>query len=397
MRNRHQRRGISEIVGILMMLAIIVSVGVLVFALSSSGMASLSGNYAAAASNQVNALSEKFAVEQAVFTIGTVGVLTVDGQAAGCFGAATQSAPCTTGTSSGSATLSTTNSNDVIVVVASNENQGGPLRTVAAGGITATGLSFVKRSGGSISAAPYSDAEVWYAVASSSLSGLAITVTLTGATDDATIIAFGISGANTATPWDPNVSLPAGATGSTASIPTVSGVSTTNPNDMILGFAGLLTSSDASFPTETAASGFSLVTTQLDGGGVGGSEAAVEYKVVSATQSASSVAFGTTTDSLDRWVMEADAIQASPAPTSGADVYVRNVGSIPTTLVSVYVTDTTANAFVTQNTISTVVNVGTFVQIPRSTLTFTPSHGHFYAFVVSSSRGNSVTFSEEAM
>jgi hypothetical protein len=167
---------------------------------------------------------------------------------------------------------------------------------------------------------------------------------------------------------------------------------------MVLGFTGLMTSSDASFPTETAGAGFALITApRVDGGGTGGSEAAAEYQVVSATQSSISVAFGTSTDASDNWVMVGDAIQAAAPPTSGADVYVRNVGSIPTTIVSVYITDLTSNSFVSQTTMSTAVNVGTFVDIPHTTLTFTPSHGHSYSFVVTSSLGNSATYSAEAM
>lgn len=79
--------------------------------------------------------------------------------------------------------------------------------------------------------------------------------------------------------------------------------------------------------------------------------------------------------------------------TQGADVYVRNVGTIPTTLVSVYVVDQSSNTFVLQVTLSsTTVNVGTFYDIPRTTLTFTPSHGHTYSFTVVSSLGNSIIY-----
>ena len=94
--------------------------------------------------------------------------------------------------------------------------------------------------------------------------------------------------------------------------------------------------------------------------------------------------------------MIGDAIQASPGTTAGANVFVRNVGSIPTTLVSVYVTDLTSNAFVSQTTMSTAVEVGTFVEIPDTTLAFTPTHGHTYSFTVTSSLGNSAIYSAEA-
>jgi len=82
--------------------------------------------------------------------------------------------------------------------------------------------------------------------------------------------------------------------------------------------------------------------------------------------------------------------------TSGADVYVRNVGSIASTLVSVYVVDQSTGAFVGQFAISTALNVGTFVNVPHTTVTFTPAHGHTYSFTVTSNLGNSVIYSAKA-
>ncbi len=82
--------------------------------------------------------------------------------------------------------------------------------------------------------------------------------------------------------------------------------------------------------------------------------------------------------------------------TQGADLYVRNVGTIPATLVSVYVVDQSSNTFVSQFTISTTVNVGTFADIPHTTITFTPSHGHTYSFTVASSQGNSIIYNAKA-
>lgn len=82
--------------------------------------------------------------------------------------------------------------------------------------------------------------------------------------------------------------------------------------------------------------------------------------------------------------------------TPGADVYVRNVGGVQTTLVSVYVTDTTTGALVSQATISDTVNVESFVDIPHATLAFTPVPYHAYSFTVTSSLGNSAVYSAEA-
>src|SRR5712691_5205997 len=80
--------------------------------------------------------------------------------------------------------------------------------------------------------------------------------------------------------------------------------------------------------------------------------------------------------------------------SQGADVYVRNVGTISTTLVSVYIVDQTSNTFISQTAISTAVNVGTFVDIALHT--FNPSHGHAYSFTVTTSRGNSVIYNAKA-
>ena len=82
--------------------------------------------------------------------------------------------------------------------------------------------------------------------------------------------------------------------------------------------------------------------------------------------------------------------------TTGADVYVRNVGSISSTLVSVYIVDQSTNTFVTQVAISTSLNANSVVDIPHTTLTFTPSHGHSYSFTVTSNLGNSVEFVAKA-
>ncbi len=83
-------------------------------------------------------------------------------------------------------------------------------------------------------------------------------------------------------------------------------------------------------------------------------------------------------------------------PTLGADVYVRNVGTISSTLVSVYVVDQSTGTFVGQFPVSTALAPGALVDIPHTTLTFTPSHGNTYSFTVTSSLGNSVIFDGKA-
>ncbi len=395
MRHRHGRRGVSEIIGVLLMLAIVVSLGVLIFTFSSGSMNSLSENYAAAMTNRKGGAAEKFQVEQVTFSTGSAGTLATDGSATGCFGATTQTAPCTASTTTASTgTLTTTKSPDVIVVSIDDENApNAVIDTVKT--VTATGLTFVPRSSNTLGTPTYQDLEVWYAIASSAFSG-AITVTLNSATDDAVIVAFGVSGANTASPWDQNPSLPATATGPTGVAPSVGGVATSNSNDIILGFQANGDSTAVGATTETAGSAFGLVANYNNGGGANDADGAAEDKVVTATQTGATVAFGTSITLADPWLVIADAIEASPAPIAGADVYVRNLGTVPTTLDAVYIVDTTSNSFVSQTTVGTTVNVGSYVDISHSTLAFSGTHGHTYSFTVTSSLGNSVVFSEEA-
>jgi len=81
---------------------------------------------------------------------------------------------------------------------------------------------------------------------------------------------------------------------------------------------------------------------------------------------------------------------------TGANVYVRNVGAISSTLVSVYIVDQSTGTFVSQVAISTSLTATSVVDIPYTTLVFTPSHGHTYSFTVTSFLGNSVIFYAKA-
>ena len=87
----------------------------------------------------------------------------------------------------------------------------------------------------------------------------------------------------------------------------------------------------------------------------------------------------------ERFVVE----QVAFTGTTGATVYVRNVGTIGSTLVSVFVADQSTGTLVSQFTISSALNSGAFASIP---LTFTVAHGNTYSFTVTSQLGNSVIF-----
>lgn len=78
---------------------------------------------------------------------------------------------------------------------------------------------------------------------------------------------------------------------------------------------------------------------------------------------------------------------------TGANVYVRNVGTVASTLVSVYAVDQTTGAFIGQFPISASLPVQAVVEISESIVDgFTPAHGQTYSFTVTSSLGNSVIY-----
>ena len=180
------------------------------------------------------------------------------------------------------AALTTTQSNDVIIVIAYGQNSAtNSFRTPSVS--DTSGLSWTARSSleedGNTGDNGYksSYSQIFYAIASSTLSSDSIKVTWSSApTAGATIQVFGISGANTSSPFDTNSGLPAWASpGAWAS------VSTSSANDFIYGFENT-----ASTQTPTTGSGWSSITS-----GVTNSYLAAEYQVVSSTQSSLSVSF----------------------------------------------------------------------------------------------------------
>jgi hypothetical protein len=139
---------------------------------------------------------------------------------------------------------------------------------------------------------------VYYALTGTQTGSFTITISMS-TNDNYCVQAFGITGANTATPFDTNTNLPRTASGTTSSKPTVSGVSTSNANDMILAFEGQ-TSSTA----QTAGSSFTAPANLLHNVNSLGNN--VEYEIVTSTQSSISVSFGT---SVNPWVMAVHAVQ----------------------------------------------------------------------------------------
>jgi len=222
---------------------------------------------------------------------------------------------------SGSVTLSTTNANDVIIVQVGSEttsSHGGPVYDTVSSITDTKGLSWFERSDvqlhpGGGSQTDWDDEEVWYAISSTKLTSDVITVHMTGTTDDAAIIAFGVSGANTLSPWDTNPSLPATAKdtfgfGGTATAT----VSTTSSNTMLLGFVGNDDwKNGGSQPTVvwSGSGGYSTINSQVNWGATNWWSAAAAYKIVSTPQS--SIPITMTSSYSPYWLMIGDALRGS--------------------------------------------------------------------------------------
>ena len=207
-------------------------------------------------------------------------------------------------TSGSSATLilTTSSANDVIIAMAGGQQGAAP--TIGDTG----GLTWILRT-------HYDDGSraslyEWYAIAGSTLSSDRITISSKTTYNNYEV--FGVSGANTASPFDPNSGLPALASSAASGYPRVS-VSTSNPNDLV--FGGQVTSYCGS--SLAAGTGFTLI----DSNSPPNQNGAYEYELVSSTQSGLSMAWGSGgctagSDSGNvHWIMIGDAIQqASSTP-----------------------------------------------------------------------------------
>jgi hypothetical protein len=109
------------------------------------------------------------------------------------------------------ATLTTSNTNDIICALITVQNAHTLLQVT---GVSGGGLTWKRRSGLDVgqrlsSSFPSVSHELWWAVSSGTLTSQTITATFNATCDDASIIVMGVTGCNTTQPWDNNISLPA--------------------------------------------------------------------------------------------------------------------------------------------------------------------------------------------
>jgi hypothetical protein len=126
-------------------------------------------------------------------------------------GTATGTATNASSVASGAFTTAGTNRICVAVIhMATNTDADGPSVSSISGG----GLTWVKRSAHrwqDLTRSPISHQrqEVWWALAAATQSGITVTVTLSGTNNDAiSLMVYGVSGADTTTPWETNKSCP---------------------------------------------------------------------------------------------------------------------------------------------------------------------------------------------
>jgi hypothetical protein len=143
--------------------------------------------------------------------------------------------------------------------------------------------------------------EEWYAIATAPLKNDSITVNLSANSTVITLIAFGVSGADTSSPFDPNSGVPVSTTSTTTG--TISAtVATSCPGDMVIGGAAMSSFAPA------AGSGFTLI--QSDQGKSPGQDPIAEFETVESPQSSFQVSFGNEglQGGTQTWIVIADAI-----------------------------------------------------------------------------------------
>ena len=191
------------------------------------------------------------------------------------------------GAASGTVTISTTQVNDVVVLLIGCE-QNAALQTVAS--VASSHLTWARRGGfnGQPGSGNYQSFEIWWAPAASILTSEVVTITLSAATDDAAVVAFAVHGAaNIASPWDTG-SLPVITTGNPAAAPVFT---TVQAHDFV--FAASFSSSNTN---DTSA--WTSIANANNGGGTNYAYVTSFYEVVSSPQAAATASLTTANPNL---------------------------------------------------------------------------------------------------
>ena len=227
--------------------------------------------------------------------------------------------------------VTTTHTNDVIVVWVVTRLHKHSV-TVTSISDSANAVTWQGSARGTYDTCPTQGNEItaveWYGIAAAKLTSDTITVNLNDDPSDASAEEFGISGANTASPFDP-ATLPQTSTycSGTNAIPSVSGVATTVAGDLAfatLGTFSALTETAGTIGGSTA----SIVGTQVATGNAG---LAVEDIVLVSTLSSASCSFGVPTS---WWVVICDAVVPASQTVTVSFSSTDSAGTVQSTMVS---------------------------------------------------------------
>lgn len=200
-----------------------------------------------------------------------------------------------------SATINITTSGTNRIIILHATLEGGTARTVS--GVSASGLTFNKRSAVAAGDVYNVDVEVWWAYAAAQQTGTTITVNFSGTVDCATLGTFAVSGVkNFNNPWSNDATLP--VTNSTAAPSTtidVTGVTATEINVLVLGFYGASTNYTIGYGT-----GYTTIYFHYNNNGTHYSDIFAEYQLFTTAQT--NITVDTTGGPQSRWGMIADAI-----------------------------------------------------------------------------------------
>lgn len=217
----------------------------------------------------------------------------------------------TVGTNSVVINLTTAGPNEVAVLCVGWETAFSPAQTIVS--VTASGLTFTKRSGAVNVGQQNESVELWYAPCALQQTAVPITVTFSGNFDDCCTGVFGVIGCGDITaPFDPNVA--ASAVANTGGPPSPA-TTTTNPDDLIIGCYGRVSGSGYG-PT----SGWTNVISQHTSAGTLAQGTFVDVQSVSSPQTA----FAYVPGAGDQGVSLVDAFTANGAgPPPGPSAFNR--------------------------------------------------------------------------
>lgn len=208
--------------------------------------------------------------------------------------------------------------------------------------VTSNNLTFVPRSSHSRTDSGAFDTtrqemEVWEAPVGSNLTNEVIKVTSSGIPTCATIVAIEYQGLpNTASPWDPNLSLPAIADGN--GVATVSGISIDATSSKGFLFVG---SADSAPAIDTV--GFSPVGGANPSNGAGGQVSEIRVWAADFSAPQSGLSWGASTSS-NSWMLIADALDLVLPPIKPPAGSLALVGDAPSQSTNIILQPNTAYA-----------------------------------------------------